>query len=269
MNKIFRLFAIVVSVAFICGSIPRAYAGSGGISYKNETLGFELTLPGGWGGLYETEELQWDGDVSSVKFYHSKLLKSGEGGFIFSVNKTNPKKFNELQDYLPSLLTPVYTDADNVIYFDGPTDFQGGSQGTASFDEYIIMFTDVEAIMNTFRRTNSISVTLDGVKIAFDQPPALINDRTLVPLRAIFEAMGADVKWAEATQTVTATRGDTVLSLQIGNSIMTLNGKIVVLDVPPQLVNSRTLVPARAIAEGFGADVKWEDASSTVIITTK
>jgi hypothetical protein len=112
-----------------------------------------------------------------------------------------------------------------------------------------------------------IKVTLNGAEIDFDQPPIIENGRTLVPLRAIFEALGAKVDWSQSAQTVTATKGDVTVSLKIGSNILTKNGESITLDVPAQLLNGRTLVPARAVAEAFGAKVDWDGKTRTVIIT--
>ncbi len=114
-----------------------------------------------------------------------------------------------------------------------------------------------------------ISVELNGEKLSFDTAPMLINDRTMVPMRKIFESLGAAVDWDEATQTVTATRGGTVIRLQIGSERMTVGGSEKNLDAPPQLISDRTLVPVRAISESLGADVDWDEASQTVIIKDK
>ena len=89
-----------------------------------------------------------------------------------------------------------------------------------------------------------------------------------MPLRAIFEALGAQIEWDDATQTVTASKNGTVIKVQIGNNIMTKNGTQITLDVPAKLVTSRTLVPARAVAEAFGCKVDWDEANWRVIITT-
>ena len=89
----------------------------------------------------------------------------------------------------------------------------------------------------------------------------------MVPLRAIFEALGASVEWDDATKTVTSVKGDTTVKLTIGNAAITVNGEDKALDVPAQIVDSRTLVPVRAIAESFGCDVAWDDATKTVTIT--
>lgn len=115
--------------------------------------------------------------------------------------------------------------------------------------------------------TALITVKLNGQLISFDQPPTIIDGRTLVPLRAIFEALGATVEWNGETQTVTSQKGSTSVSLSIDSKTMYKNGKAVTLDVPSQLINDRTLVPARAVAEAFGCDVDWDSDTKTVTIT--
>ena len=120
---------------------------------------------------------------------------------------------------------------------------------------------------NITMNTASIKVLVNGECVEFDQQPILENNRTLVPLRAIFEALNATVDWYDLTQTVTAVKGNTNISLQIDSTLMTVNQAVKTLDVPAKLVNSRTLVPVRAVSEAFGCDVKWDDANQTVIIT--
>ena len=114
-----------------------------------------------------------------------------------------------------------------------------------------------------------IKVKIDGQQIAFDVPPQLINDRTMVPLRAIFEALGATVEWDNDTQTVTSTKDKTTISLAINNPTMYVNGAAVTLDSPACLVSGRTLVPVRAISEAFGTTVEWIGNENTVLIDSQ
>jgi hypothetical protein len=111
-------------------------------------------------------------------------------------------------------------------------------------------------------------VYVDGEWIRFDVQPQVYQYRTLVPMRMIFEALGADVRWEDATQTAVATKNGTTLRLPIGSSVVTKNGQPVQLDVPAQLVSNRTMVPVRFLAESFGDDVQWEEAQGRVTITS-
>ena len=116
---------------------------------------------------------------------------------------------------------------------------------------------------------DGVNVRLDGNYLYFnDVPPQIIENRTMVPLRVIFEALGAEIDWNGDTQTVTATRGDTVVVMQVGNRVITVDETEVTLDVPPMIIDNRTLVPARAVAESFGVDVDWDVDTQTVVLTT-
>ena len=115
---------------------------------------------------------------------------------------------------------------------------------------------------------NGLSVYIDGEKLDFDVPPAIINDRTLVPMRAVFEALDADVEWNDETKTVEGKKDGTAISLQVGSDEMRVGGKTVLLDSPAVIRDGRTLVPIRAIAESLGVDVEWYDDIKTVAVIT-
>lgn len=118
------------------------------------------------------------------------------------------------------------------------------------------------------QRGDAVKVMLNGTQLEFDVPPQIIGERTFVPLRVIFEAMGAEVEWNGDERKIVAVNGDTTVEMIIDNNVMSVNGAVVTLDVPPQIVDDRTLVPARAVAESFGAEVDWDEASRTVIIVS-
>lgn len=114
----------------------------------------------------------------------------------------------------------------------------------------------------------AVRVFVDGDQVLFDQPPITQGGRVLVPLRGIFEKMGAVVEWNAATRTVRAARGTTLVELQIGSRIARVDGRAVTLDVPPMVVGGRTLVPLRFISESLGAVVDYRAESRTVLIST-
>lgn len=117
------------------------------------------------------------------------------------------------------------------------------------------------------RANSEIAVTLNGKEIAFDVKPQILNGRTMVPMRKIFEALGATVEWDGDTQSITSVKGDITIKMTIGDSTMYKNSEAITLDVPPQIVDSRTLVPVRAIAESFGITVDWTGETQTVVLT--
>ena len=113
-----------------------------------------------------------------------------------------------------------------------------------------------------------ISVTLNGEKIIFDVEPALIKGRTMVPIRAIFEAMGATVVWDNNTQSAICTKGDTVVKMTIDSPTIYINNAESQMDTSPVIINGRTLAPARFVAEAFGYNVEWDDKNSIAKITS-
>jgi len=112
------------------------------------------------------------------------------------------------------------------------------------------------------------TVNLNGQQLSFDVPPTIEDGRTLVPLRAIFEAMGATVTWDQNTRTATAVKDGTTVVLKIGSTTPTINGQVKQLDVPAKIVNGRTLAPLRFIGEAFGGTVEWNQASQLISITS-
>ena len=115
-----------------------------------------------------------------------------------------------------------------------------------------------------------ITVVINQVAVEFDVKPILENGRVLVPLRKIFEVLGASVTWNDETKTATATMGNDVIVIRADDPIMLKNGQEITLDVTAKIVDSRMLVPVRAIAEGLvDCDVLWNEYSQQVIIDYK
>jgi len=113
-----------------------------------------------------------------------------------------------------------------------------------------------------------VFVQLNGEIMNFDVPARLEEGRTLVPMRAIFEALGANVNWDDAAQTITATRENTVISMRIGSIAPTINGQTIYIDVPPAVIDGRTLVPLRFVIEALDIPMHWEAETRTVVINT-
>lgn len=115
---------------------------------------------------------------------------------------------------------------------------------------------------------NEISVVLDGAPIEFDVHPAIIDGRTMVPLRAIFEAFGVTVEYDGETRVITAYPGESTITLTVDSKEMYVGDRLVTLDVPATVIDGRTLVPVRAVSEALSCDVQWDGETSTVIITS-
>jgi len=111
--------------------------------------------------------------------------------------------------------------------------------------------------------------TVFGEKITNDVAPVVKNDRTMLPIRFIAEALGAKVGWNANEQIVTVTKDSTIIVITIGSDKALVNNKQVILDSVAYIENDRTYLPIRFVTENIGADVKWNDADKTVTITKK
>ncbi len=111
-----------------------------------------------------------------------------------------------------------------------------------------------------------IRVYVDGQLVNFDVPPNVIQGRVLVPLRGVFEHLGATVDYESKTQHIVAVRGGQTVELQLGSRQARVNGNPTLLDVPAFTIGDRTMVPLRFISESLGASVQWVDASRVILI---
>lgn len=114
-----------------------------------------------------------------------------------------------------------------------------------------------------------VKVFLDGKELIFEEKPVIVNNRTLVPLRGVFEALDIDVIWDEKLKRITGVKQDMTVVLNIGQTEGYLNGYKIMMDVPAQIINNRTFVPLRFISECTGADVVWNAHNSSVLMSTK
>ena len=123
-------------------------------------------------------------------------------------------------------------------------------------------------------KPDKITVTVDGENVVFaDQEPVIIGDRVMIPLRAVAETTGKTVDWDEASRTViisSSEEAQTVNETNDGTVKVYVDGnKISFADQEPVIMNDRTMVPLRGIAEALGMDVEWDENSYTVIVTKK
>lgn len=161
--------------------------------------------------------------------------------------------------------TQIASEDGGIIYFTAPAGsyeltYAGGSKNKE--------FTDSGA-----PEVEGITIMLNGNYLYSDVPPTIIDDRTLVPMRAIFEALNADVSWDEATATATAKakvkKKDVEIKLTENQKTVYVNDEPVELDVPAMIINGRFVVPVRFVAETFGATVNWNAQAERVDITAK
>ncbi|MBC8142434.1 MAG: copper amine oxidase N-terminal domain-containing protein [Armatimonadetes bacterium] len=129
--------------------------------------------------------------------------------------------------------------------------------------------------MPTFVRSASnstamIRVLVNGEPVVFDTgEPVQLDGRVLVPMREVFEALGAKVSFNDETRSIEAVRGDTIISIRPGDETATVNGEVRPLDTAIQVINGAAVVPLRFISETFGAQVAWNPNDYDVVVRTE
>ncbi|MBE7019957.1 MAG: hypothetical protein E7411_00795 [Ruminococcaceae bacterium] len=116
------------------------------------------------------------------------------------------------------------------------------------------------------RVSNGIRVLVDDYLLVTDVLPFNDGGRVLVPLRSIFESLGAALLWDDATKTATAIRGVNEIKITLNSTTAYKNGEAVMLDIPAKIIDGRFVVPVRFISEALGCKVEWKDSTQTVII---
>lgn len=112
-----------------------------------------------------------------------------------------------------------------------------------------------------------VKLVVNGTDLSEQAQAQIIDGRTMVPMRLIFEQLGAEVEWDGTSKTVTARKDKTEIVMQIGNTLMLKDKEYITLDVAPCIINDRTLVPARAVSESLNCVVDWDETSKTVNVS--
>lgn len=116
-------------------------------------------------------------------------------------------------------------------------------------------------------RQAEIRVLVNGSEVRFDVPPMMGEGGVYVPLRGVFEKMGATVDYRQSTGQITAQRGETVVLLTVGSKLARIGGETAVMLQPAVASGGRTLVPLRFVSQALGAAVEWNPARREVEIT--
>ncbi len=130
---------------------------------------------------------------------------------------------------------------------------------------FLLLFTGVLPALA--QPAGEITVSIDGLPVAFDVKPVMDKNRTLVPFRALAEALNVQVTWNQKTQTIVGADGKNTVSLKIGSKTAFRNGAPIPLDVPPKVLNGRTMIPLRFFSEAFACQVAWSPAENRIKIT--
>lgn len=129
-----------------------------------------------------------------------------------------------------------------------------------------LLIVSTNTVSYNVEAENKVSIFVNEVEQSYSDKAIFENGNTLVPLRGIFEALGAEVIWNNSTWTIDATKGSTKIWLEIGSKITKVNGKTVNVAAAPRIVDGITLVPLRFISEALGAEVLWDGSTMTINI---
>lgn len=122
--------------------------------------------------------------------------------------------------------------------------------------------------LSIYANNDDISVEINGTHLEMSQSPKIIENSTLVPLRDISDALDIAIDWNEDAKTISVYGQDTTYLLEIDNRTVLSENGTSTLNTAPRIIENKTFVPLRFIAESMGADVVWNDTSKTVSITT-
>ena len=170
-----------------------------------------------------------------------------------------------------SIVTYIREKYDKVL--DGYKEIDGDIYARVYFIESMLeyegYYLNIDANAKIVEVLKIPKVYIDGNELAFEKHPITENDRTLVPMRAIFEALEAEVTWNNDTNTAIAVKDGTTISITIDSDVMYKNGEAIQLDAPARLIDDGyTFVPLRAVSEALDCDVQWNEELKRVDITS-
>ncbi|MCI5605633.1 MAG: copper amine oxidase N-terminal domain-containing protein [Clostridia bacterium] len=225
-------------------------------------------------GVFEDKNISYSySDINGTKYVMNdnnykdcieaaRVVLTGSGfantDFIASANRLNLYSSEADNNYR---INKYLKDVDAQTYIRA-TGIRNGGVPVVAFDDYSML-------PQLSVPVTEVTVTVDGQDVKFkDQDPVIIEGRTLVPVRGVFEALGAEVEWIGETRQVLVKSPDTEVQLTLDSNQYFVNGEAKYLDVPASLINDRTMVPVRAISESLGCSVEWDGNTNTVIINT-
>lgn len=218
-----------VSAKFKSGFVPINYEGK----TENRVYVFD--------GIYVAKMI--DNDGVYIGF-------SGDGIYFSKV---------KIHDDFMQLSERVTANGKNIFYIYGDN---------IVYEEYGNRFIfDIKDIREDFETKQEIYVKVKNQILGFDTSPVIESDRTLVPLRFIFETLGAKVDWKAETQTAIVKDDNTSIAFSIDNAVAMVNNSTKTMDVPARLINDKTMVPLRFLSEMLGFNVEWDEEERLVTIS--
>ena len=250
MKKILPL--VVVAVLSLCVAIPALAGGHGNgmaFSHSSGSIG-----PGG-GDNVRQEATDSAGNKISENQAFTKAVQHGN-----NMTKTRDDGQESVVDTVYRGIQRALENVENPV---ARAALQAKLEG-ASVSQAVY-----EAVFEAVYETNDVvNVDVNGKPLHFAVAPTIVGGTTMVPMRTVFEALGAGVQWDGNTGTVTGKKGDRTVVLKVNSDDAVVNGVHEVLDLPATIVDGTTFVPVRFISEALGAGVNWDAGSQTVDINT-
>ncbi|UJF34090.1 stalk domain-containing protein [Paenibacillus hexagrammi] len=209
--------------------------------------GNEFALIGAYN-LENTAAVSWDGIHWYTQHVDEHINRLAWNGESFAAVGSDGTVFVSNNGMSYERQTPVTNHDLKSVTWDGEKFVAAGRGGT--------ILIGMPASM--------IRVRVNGHNLKLDVHPVIVEGSTMLPVRALFQAVGAQVVWDESTKTVTGTKGSITVRLSLDSNQATIDGKEVRLELPPRLIEGSTMAPARFVAEAFGYEVTWEDATRTM-----
>ena len=237
------------------------------------------------------EEIPRSNSVSNVKYGMTTVTdgtmknvnyESGQNGYFYETKLGDIFLFSERENEDSTGKIKSFCLTNDNVYFikvDAPLEFAETYDSIEAYeyeDEIIIstpqhgnycaMSSAEEIYEQLAKRENAPYVVMNNNVLGFETPPVIEDDHTLVPMRFLFEQMGADVEWNQETQTATATMNNTAVAFSINDTNAEVNGATATMDVPARLINDKTMVPLRFLSEEMGYTVTWDESTRTAVI---
>lgn len=193
---------------------------------------------------------------------HFTVLLAQTAGKAPVLPEPNPVGVNAPVD-LGDVKTSVIPDP-NPIGADAPVDPAGGEPSALPAPKPVKnrLFENID-----YQKSTAIRVIIDEKPVSFDVDPRIIEGRTLVPMRAIFERFGLQVAWNEDSGTAVGYDSQHAISFTIGQKSALVNGQGQVLDVPASIIDGRTLIPLRFLSASLGYNVVWVGESQLILVS--
>ncbi|TMV47549.1 hypothetical protein FE783_21360 [Paenibacillus mesophilus] len=175
------------------------------------------------------------GNITTDSF--GNVYFSNNGGSVYSLDENGNERFVLYIQHRSSNSSDLLTDSAGTVY----------------------VLSKAFGLAAISPKDKPIRIWKDNNELFFTKKPTVYNGSTMLPMRELFESLGAIVKWDSETRTITALKDGMSISLTVDSYTASINGKPVQLEAPPVIVDESTWVPLRFVGEALGATVVWDE----------